>query len=241
MPSTRPIRVLMSMHPGFDVLDFFGPLDVLSLARSATTNGKLMESLDTQPSAFDIATTSPEALTMTTAGVEVARTVTLDEAYERLAEFDVLMIPGGSSSDVLKSYSEPMKLIKAFASLPPRPSTERVIMSVCTGALFLASAGVLHGQTVTTNTQHLQQLRIMVSGSDTTVVHDGQRFVVNTTGTANSTKLEGYRIITSAGPGAGLDLSFWVIEHYLGKPARENVEAITEIKARLDEGLVLAE
>lgn len=71
----------------------------------------------------------------------------------RLAEFDVLIVPGGPSYEALiKSKAEPLGIIKAFADIQKKnPSRERTLFSVCTGAFFLADAGILAGQCATTH------------------------------------------------------------------------------------------
>jgi len=75
-----------------------------------------------------------------------------DDAHDELKQYDVLIIPGGTTEDVLQNNSEPIKLVQAFAELQKSdPSRERTLMSVCTGSLFLAQAGVLQGLAATTH------------------------------------------------------------------------------------------
>lgn len=230
------------MHDGFDLMDVFGPIEILSLARhfdgqEVSPNDALTHGLK----AFEILTTSPFPLMVSHPGIKVAGSISLQEAYEHLADFDVLVIPGGNSQEILKRgpEAEPMLLIQAFASLPPKESSERIIMSVCTGALFLASAGVLEGQTATTNINDLHRLREMVAETSTLIADDTRRFVVNPIGGADGRERKGFRIMTSRGPGAGLDLSMWIVEHYVGEDSRKAVEGLMEYQGRLEEGLVL--
>ena len=89
-----------------------------------------------------------------------------EEALEDLAEFDVLVIPGGPG--VHKIYkaedpdTQPMGLIKAFAELQKEdPSKERTLLSVCTGSLILAQTGILQGFAATTHPDHYTQFEIM--------------------------------------------------------------------------------
>jgi putative intracellular protease/amidase len=60
---------------------------------------------------------------------------------------------------VLKSKSEPLAIIKAFADLQKKdPSRERTIMSICSGALLLAQQGLLAGLAATTHPNHYTRL-----------------------------------------------------------------------------------
>jgi len=74
------------------------------------------------------------------------------EAYTRLSEFDILIIPGGGVDPILKAKAEPLGLIRAFSDLQKKdPKKERTLLSVCTGSLFLAQAGILSGLSATTH------------------------------------------------------------------------------------------
>src|ERR1700709_725004 len=74
------------------------------------------------------------------------------EAYTRLSEFDILIIPGGGVDAVLKTKAEPLGLIRAFSHLQKKdPKKERTLLSVCTGSLLLAQAGILSGLSATTH------------------------------------------------------------------------------------------
>jgi putative intracellular protease/amidase len=69
-------------------------------------------------------------------GVMVGSQIAFKEAHQRLKEFDVLVVLGGNSAEVLKNKAEPLDLISAFAELQKNdPSRERTLLSVCTGSL----------------------------------------------------------------------------------------------------------
>ena len=88
-----------------------------------------------------------------------------EDAHDSLADFDVLIIPGGPG--VHKIYkaepdAEPMGLIKAFAEMQKKdPTKERTLLSVCTGSLLLAQTGILQGFAATTHPDHYTQFEIM--------------------------------------------------------------------------------
>jgi transcriptional regulator GlxA family with amidase domain len=108
-----------------------------------------------------------------------------EEAEDRLDEFEILVVPGGGTGPVLEANGEPIHLVKKFTELQEKdPSKERTLMSVCTGALFLAKAGVLQGLSATTHLDYLTQLESLCqqamladTGLRTDVMEE--RYVVN--------------------------------------------------------------
>ncbi|CZT12908.1 hypothetical protein WAI453_012481 [Rhynchosporium graminicola] len=139
------IKVLFTLHPGMDAMDFVGPLEVLTHARHNAN--------DETTKAFAASFVSSEEHTVSAQGASFRAHMDFKEAYTRLSEFDILVIPGGGTDAVLKSKSaEPLGLIKAFSDLQKKhPDKERTVFSVCTGSLFLAQAGILSGLSATTH------------------------------------------------------------------------------------------
>lgn len=85
---------------------------------------------------------------------------------KRLSEIDVLVIPGGNHESVIKAKKQPLQLIKAFAELQKKnPARERSLMSVCTGSLLLAEAGILGGLTATTHPEFITKMEILCSNA----------------------------------------------------------------------------
>lgn len=75
-----------------------------------------------------------------------------DEAIKRLSDFDVLIIPGGETDEIIRTKAQPLQLIKAFSDVQMKnPHRERTLMSVGTGSLFLAQMGTLAGLSATTH------------------------------------------------------------------------------------------
>ena len=108
-----------------------------------------------------------------------------EDAHDEIKDFDVLVIPGGNSEPTLKANEEPMKIIKAFAELQKGdPSKERTLLTVCTGSLFAAHAGVLQGLAATTHHAYYTRLENICKeaalrdlGERTDVMEE--RYVVN--------------------------------------------------------------
>jgi putative intracellular protease/amidase len=118
-------------------------------------------------------------------GVTLGTHVSYEEAMKRLADIDILVIPGGGTDAVLKAKVQPLTIIKAFTELQKRnPSRERTLFSVCTGSLFLAETGVLSGLAATTHPKYMAKLEIVCSNAaqrdmtDRTDVMEA-RYVVN--------------------------------------------------------------
>jgi transcriptional regulator GlxA family with amidase domain len=119
-------------------------------------------------------------------GVVIGSQISWKEAHERLADFDVLVILGGDVDSVLKGKAEPLDLIAAYSELQKSdPSHERTLMSVCTGALFLAEKGILSGLSATTHPDFLTKFENICSQAaqrdlaERTDVIEDARYVVN--------------------------------------------------------------
>jgi transcriptional regulator GlxA family with amidase domain len=109
---------------------------------------------------------------------------------------DILVVPGGWGTRREMSNPKVIDWIKSVA-----PKTE-LILSVCTGALLLARAGLLDGLKATTHRGALDLLRETASKAE---VLDNQRVIDNG------------KVILSAGVSAGIDAAFHVVARLLGK------------------------
>jgi transcriptional regulator GlxA family with amidase domain len=228
----RALKILLTIHPKLDALDFVGPLEIFSHAHFPSPN---RPSSDTK--VFHCTITAVEALTTSTQGVTFSRDIGIPEAHRRLSEFDVMVLPGGGTPGVLESGSEPLALIRAFMALPKRKDGRfRTLLSVCTGSLFLASQGALKGLTAVTHPNFMGKLQEMCNeqgeGAECTKVID-ERYVVN------RVNQNGLRVVTSGGISCGLDASLWLVEQVAGQMAREQVGHRTQYAWR--KGLVVDE
>lgn len=229
MATPQTLKVLYHMHPDLDTLDLTGPLEILSHAVYPSTDTKV----------FTPTITAVSEITTTNQTLKIKRDIPISEAYEKLEEYDVLMIPGGGSPGVLEGKTEPLELIKAFVDLPKKEGKQRVLMSVCTGSLFLAEAGVLDGLQATTHPGYYGKMREILevkakAGNlkGTKVLEE--RFVVN-----KVDEEKGLRTITCGGVSCGLDGSLWLIESIAGKEAKEKVAYIVQYASRDAEGIIL--
>lgn len=114
--------------------------------------------------------------------------------------FDVLLIPGGYGQQALMHDEEVLALIRKQVRM------ERLLFSVCTGALLRGSAGVLTGTLVTTHwaARHLMHFygAVLV---DRRVMVDGN-------------------IVSAAGVTAGLDAALVLVSHLRGDASAEEIQ-----------------
>ena len=208
VPTTpKTLKVLFHLHPCLDTLDFTGPFELLSHATYSSP-------APPQTPVFEHTVTAVTEQVTSGQNCIFQRHIPVEEAHSRLAEFDVLVVPGGGSGGVLEANSEPLSLIRAWCALDKAEGKTRTLLSVCTGSLFLAEVGALKGLTATTHPDYYTKLRDMV-GDQTTVVEE--RYVIN------KVNDNGLRVITSGGVTCGLDSCIWLINEVAGKEAGERV------------------
>lgn len=132
------------------------------------------------------------------------------EAHATLAECprpDLIIIPGGQGTRREMHNPAVLDWVRRTAA------TAELTLSVCTGALVLANAGLLGGLDVTT---HHGAVDLLKSTEPTAHVKEGVRF------------LDNGRVIVSAGISAGIDMSLHVVERLLGIELAEEAAAYME-------------
>jgi len=173
---TRNVAIVV--YPGVELLDFAGPGEVFS----AAGNG-----------AFRVFTVAATHDPIVSQGFV---RITPEYAIGDSPKPDILVIPGGHAAAL---YDD----AKMMAWLKARVAGAELTMSVCTGALVLARAGLLDGLRATTHYGSIEKLR---SFPRITVVPEA-RFVDNG------------RIVTTQGVSAGIDGALHVVERLLGAEA----------------------
>ena len=114
--------------------------------------------------AFECTIAAESPAVTSSSGLTVKADINYEDVLDQLNDYDVLIIPGGTGVDeMLKMESKgPVKLIKAFADLQKSdPSKERTLMSIGTGSLLLAHAGVLQGLAATTHPDYYTKMEII--------------------------------------------------------------------------------
>ncbi|MEO5957739.1 MAG: DJ-1/PfpI family protein [Opitutaceae bacterium] len=167
-----------------EVLDFAGPFEVFGVADALHGNDR-----------FNVFTFAESPGTVRARnGLKVVPTFTL----ENCPAPHVLVVPGGFGTRALLQKPALLEWLRT------KSRTTEITMSVCTGSLLLAKAGLLHGLRATTHHGSFELLRSLAP--QTEVLEDA-RFVDNG------------HILTAAGISAGIDCSLHVVERLLGAEA----------------------
>jgi cyclohexyl-isocyanide hydratase len=186
----RPRITKQALHVGcliyerMDQIDFTGPFEVLSRMPDTTIHiiGKEV------------------APVRDVEGLRLSPEMSIAEA----GLFDVLLVPGGYGQQVLMHDEEVLELIRKHVG------SERLLFSVCTGALLCGAAGVLAGRQVTTHwsVRHLIPHYGAVV-ADARVVVDGN-------------------FISAAGVTAGLDAALVLVSLLRGDAAAQEIQLAIE-------------
>ncbi|CAN5313347.1 DJ-1/PfpI family protein [soil metagenome] len=174
------MQVAILLFDEVEVLDFAGPFEVFGVTR--TPSGE---------AAYEVVTVSPgETGIRTRNGLRV----TPDAGITTL-KADVLVVPGGQGTRAL--LSDP----RVHRFLCESQAHVAVTLSVCTGALLLASAGLLRDMGATTHVDALDELRTIDPSIE---IFPLARVVDNG------------RILTSAGVSAGIDAALYLVSRLSG-------------------------
>jgi transcriptional regulator GlxA family with amidase domain len=171
------MRIAIMLYDGFDELDAIGPYEVFRTA-----------GIDTA-----LVTLEPAERVTGSHGLVITPHGVLDRPV------DLVLVPGGGWNNRAQAgawgEAERGLLPAALAELA---TTGTTVASVCTGAMLLASAGVLAGRPATTH--HSARDDLATAGAvlvDARVVDDGD-------------------ILTAGGVTSGLDLALHVVERAAG-------------------------
>ena len=189
MVPAPPRTVGIVAFDGMEVLDYAGPYEVFNVAGECMTD----RGLEVR------AIGCTEGPVTGRGGFAVLPHATIADSSPP----DILVIPGGAGTRPLVLESEVVDWVRSAAQ------ESELVLSVCTGALVLAAAGLLEGRQATTHHGAFDEL---VALSPSTTVVEGRRFVQSSD-----------RIWTSAGVSAGIDLSLHVVGLLLGEDVRNEV------------------
>ena len=164
-------------------LDFVGPLEVFGMAAEF---GQLSRTV--------VIGESLEAVRCAN-GLRVLPDCTIEDA----PALDLLIVPGGRGARLhARNSPEILRFVR---------QQKGVVASVCTGAMVLASAGVLDGLDATTHYSRFDMLREY----ERVNVREGVRFVMHD------------RIATSAGVTAGIDLALALAARLFGEVVAQQI------------------
>jgi transcriptional regulator GlxA family with amidase domain len=192
------MRIEVLLYPGFDELDALAPWEVLSLvARGRDDLDAALVSLDGGASVRGSHAT------------EVAPHGALSERV------DVLVVPGGGWNDRSEqgAWAEARRGAVP-AAIRARHDAGALVASVCTGAMLVATAGILDGRPAITHHGAIDDLA--AAGARVVrarVVDDGD-------------------VVTAGGVTSGLDLALHLVERHFGAEAALAAEHELEYERR---------
>lgn len=174
---------------GVELLDLTGPLSVLTTANEILKHN-----------AYDCVTAAPGGLPFR--GPQGALQMAADQALENLTgPIDTIFVPGG----LVALRARAPAVVEGLARLGPHA---RRVASVCTGALFLAEAGLLAERRATTHWSACSRL---------------QRLAPSCQVDREAVYVEDGPIWTSAGASAGIDLTVALVEKDHGQEVAQEV------------------
>ena len=202
-------QVAVLVFNGVDVLDFTGPVEMLS-------HFSYNSNPDAPERAFKMHLIAGSKTILAGKSLSVNADLIFEEAMKRIDMFDILIIPGGPPAVIKGLYESPSreesKFIEAFNKPAPakRENGDRIILSVCTGALLLGSTGALAGLTATTHHRALDVLGHVCQDASKGAEDAKPVEVVSKRYVDGGLNAAGIRIVTAGGISSGLDASLHV-------------------------------
>ncbi|OAL01406.1 class I glutamine amidotransferase-like protein [Phaeosphaeriaceae sp. SRC1lsM3a] len=199
---SAPITYGIILYRMFDVMDVFGPLEVLQFLRPSNRLdiffiAETMESV----------TTRPQLDAMNPHKNEMFSLHPPTHTFETAPELDVLIIPGGPGWRN-PAWNASLEYIKRTA-----PKVKQVI-TICTGAGLAARAGIMAGRKATTNKSSWKEV---VSAPES----------ANTTWVTSARWVEDYSseppVWSSSGVTSGIDLMLHWVEQIYNKENATNI------------------
>src|SRR5262245_58660317 len=183
--SPRTRRIVFVAGPGVEILDLVGPLQVFARASEMHTR----ENPGFSPIySVEVVTISSRRSLIANCGVRITADRTFREVRGKI---DTLLVAGG---DAIEQNEINPAAVRWLKKISPRI---RRVGSVCTGAMFLARAGLLDGRRATT---HWNWCHTLIKRAPRATVESDPIFVRDE------------NVYTSAGVTAGMDLALALVE-----------------------------
>jgi transcriptional regulator GlxA family with amidase domain len=183
----HPRKLAILIFDDVEVLDFCGPFEVFSVSREPETQTQL----------FDVYTVAEQDRPV------IARnglSVNPKYTFATCPTPDLFLVPGGRGTRT--EINNPV----IIDWITDNASHAELVLSVCTGALLLAKAGLLKGLSATTYHTAFEELANVDNSIN---LCPRNRYVDNG------------KVITSAGVSAGIDMALYVVERLHGKTQTE--------------------
>jgi transcriptional regulator GlxA family with amidase domain len=177
MNNTSPIHVGAVLFEGFELLDFYGPLEMFGLLEGGAKITIVAEKA------------GPVRSSAGPCGIAEATMASSDG-------FEVLLIPGGIGTRKELTNEQFLVELKRLAE------ASRIVATVCTGSLLLATTGLIDGCKATSNKRVFQLVRTAAP---------------KVNWTAKARWVEDGKYFTSSGVSAGMDMTLAVIAKLRGR------------------------
>jgi len=181
------MQIAIVLYPGMTALDALGPYEILRLIPGADLR---FVHHRVEPIVAD-------------SGILV---IGATHTFEETPSPDILLVPGSTANTVTAMADNTL-----ISWLRKAHQTTRLTLSVCSGALILAAAGILKGKPATTH--WIAQDRLAQFGADPQpedrIVRSG-------------------KVITAAGVSAGLDLALAVVDEICGRERAQIIQLLIE-------------
>ncbi|MBP0591738.1 helix-turn-helix domain-containing protein [Paraburkholderia sp. LEh10] len=209
MPQAR--HVVFAVAPELVLLDACGPLEAFHRAELTVRDARRVAPASREPVAYRTTVASIDGGVLDTfPGLPVV-TQRLDALDDE--PIDTLIVPGVPVDD---SHTLQPALIDWIARRAPHV---RRVCSVCTGAFYLAAAGVLDGRRATTHWRDARRL----AGRFPHVRVDAEPIFIREPLPGGGANGDARAVWTSAGVTAGIDLALALIQEDYGHPVAMQV------------------
>lgn len=181
------MQIAIVLYPGVTALDAIGPYETLRMIPDSEVR---------------FVSHKPGAI-LSDSGI---LTLGATHSFQDTPSPDVVVVPG-SATNTSKAMTD-----EALTGWLKRTHAEtQWTVSVCSGALILAAAGILRGHSATTH--WMAQDYLAAFGTN---VQRNERIV------------QSGKIVTAAGVSAGLDLGLWLVGEMCGSERAETVQLVIE-------------
>lgn len=192
----KSVAIVLFDH--VEVLDFTGPFEVFSI----TGRRKIGEP-------FQVFTVAEKKTISAKNNLVVKPTYLFDEC----PPCDIFLVPGGGGfhddgTPFGTRYEMNNEVLLTWVKT--KSASSELVLSVCSGALILAKAGLLDNLEATT---HFMAVDLLKSIAPTTKVSPEKRWVDNG------------KVILSAGVSAGIDMALYVVEKLQGQEVAKEAAA----------------
>jgi len=198
-PKTGKIPVAIVLTEHANLIDFAGPWETFNNVRvPGRGNSKGVDDPEDDQYPFRLYTVGDQ---MAPLGISSGLTVTPQYSFENAPPPAIVVVGAQKGSDKMKAWLQ---------KVATDPNTQ-VIMSVCTGAFKLGSAGLLNGKSATTHHGYYDDF---AKSFPNVHLQKGVRFVQSDA-----------HIFTAGGLTSGIDLSLHIVQLYFGESvARQTAE-----------------